>query len=620
MQGEVRMGKGAGNDFTFRAFLIGAVLCFVMSAWFPYAGIFIKGSDMTQHFAGSGALFLGIHAMMWVAIPLLIWGLIWDLVPSMVGLSYYSTPENQWAEIFGQHLPSWAFVQDESAIRGFFEGAPAGSGVPLHAWIGPLIYRGIFLIALYLVMICSMAILRKQWIEREHLVFPLAVMPLEMIGRGDGQRSIFRSRLMWVGFSIPFIIYSWNALHVYYHFLPELKLNTSFLLFNRSTSFRIKVIFYLIGFTYLVNLRVAFSLWFFSLLGNVQTGVLRMLGWSLGPREVCTASGPSVSHQAMGALIAFVVLGLWNAREHLRNVFRKAFGRAEDVDDSDEILSYRQAVYGLIAGTLVMIIWLDMSGLDWYNCLFFLFGAFVIFLALTRVVAEGGTACVKSPLTPQSFVIHGLGNDILGSRGMASLLTTFPWASEMKTLVMASAANSFKMFDEVGVGKRRRIFPAMLLAIVIGMVTSIWVLLTLAYRYGGLNLHWYIQGGGDAFGHFIAGLMRNPSTTDGWRWIFTGIGAVVMAGLMVMHHRFLWWPLHPIGFAVGNTLPMINTWFSVFIAWLLKSVILKYGGARFYKSLRPLFLGLILGHVTVAGFWLIVDYFTGTTGNVIPFE
>ena len=175
------MDSSRDNDFTFRAFLIGGLLCFLMSAWFPYAGIFIKGSDMTQHYAGSGALLLlfiliivnallkklgggfglgrgdlaGIHTMMWVAITLLSWGLVWDLIPSMVGFPYYSTPENQWGELFVQYLPPWAFVQDESAIREFFEGAPGGSGVPLDVWIGPLLYRGIFLISLYLVMICS---------------------------------------------------------------------------------------------------------------------------------------------------------------------------------------------------------------------------------------------------------------------------------------------------------------------------------------------------------------------------------------------------------------------------------------------------------------------------------
>ena len=60
---------------------------------------------------------------------------------------------------------------------------------------------------------------------------------------------------------------------------------------------------------------------------------------------------------------------------------------------------------------------------------------------------------------------------------------------------------------------------------------------------------------------------------------------------------------------------MDTAWFPVFLAWLLKIVLLKYGGLKAYRSLWPLFYGLILGQFVAGGFWLIVDYFTGTTGN-----
>ena len=33
---------------------------------------------------------------------------------------------------------------------------------------------------------------------------------------------------------------------------------------------------------------------------------------------------------------------------------------------------------------------------------------------------------------------------------------------------------------------------------------------------------------------------------------------------------------------------------------------------------RPLFLGFILGSITCAGMWLIIDAITGMKGNVVP--
>lgn len=60
-------------------------------------------------------------------------------------------------------------------------------------------------------------------------------------------------------------------------------------------------------------------------------------------------------------------------------------------------------------------------------------------------------------------------------------------------------------------------------------------------------------------------------------------------------------------------------WFSIFLAWLVKTIVLKYGGSAAYRRTRPFFLGLILGQVVVAGMWLVIDYFTGMTGNVLGY-
>lgn len=93
-----------------------------------------------------------------------------------------------------------------------------------------------------------------------------------------------------------------------------------------------------------------------------------------------------------------------------------------------------------------------------------------------------------------------------------------------------------------------------------------------------------------------------------------------MGFLMFMRYRFLWWPLHPLGFPLAESYPLQLSWFSIFIAWLLKSIILKYGGVKLYRRLRPFFLGLVLGHICVAAFWLVVDTLTGMTENYVPFQ
>ena len=90
-----------------------------------------------------------------------------------------------------------------------------------------------------------------------------------------------------------------------------------------------------------------------------------------------------------------------------------------------------------------------------------------------------------------------------------------------------------------------------------------------------------------------------------------------MTLLMLARHNFLWWPVHPLGFAVSSISLSNYLTLSVFLAWLVKSIILKYGGPALFHRARPFFLGLILGQFFVAGIWLVIDYFTGMTDNNI---
>ena len=87
--------------------------------------------------------------------------------------------------------------------------------------------------------------------------------------------------------------------------------------------------------------------------------------------------------------------------------------------------------------------------------------------------------------------------------------------------------------------------------------------------------------------------------------------AQAVVGLGFLKARFVGFPIHPIGLALGLTYPISQIWFSVFVAWAFKAVILKYGGAKGYRLLRPLFLGMVLGAFSSAGLWLIIDYFGG---------
>ena len=155
----------------------------------------------------------------------------------------------------------------------------------------------------------------------------------------------------------------------------------------------------------------------------------------------------------------------------------------------------------------------------------------------------------------------------------------------------------------------------MVLGLAAALSAAVWMILELSYEHGALNLR--LESYSRAGYAYIQGLIRYPSEPQLWGWLNMVIGAVVMLGLTLARWYYARWPLHPLGYPVGPTWIMDHLWFNMFLAWLIKILVLKYGGTELYDKTRPFFLGLILGQLTPGGIFLIVDHFTGTVGNVI---
>ena len=90
-----------------------------------------------------------------------------------------------------------------------------------------------------------------------------------------------------------------------------------------------------------------------------------------------------------------------------------------------------------------------------------------------------------------------------------------------------------------------------------------------------------------------------------------GMGSLVVMGLAAMRARFLWWPFHPAGYALAVSYAVDYFWFAFLIAWVLKSLLIRYGGMKMHNAFVPFFLGLILGDFTIGSIWAIVGPIMG---------
>ncbi|MCC7264345.1 MAG: hypothetical protein IT369_17685, partial [Candidatus Latescibacteria bacterium] len=270
------------SPFTLRSIGLGTLFSLCIAVGDPYGNMVIRGSYMGLDFGTPGALFLFfllagilnhllrlrreellvVYIMMIAASAVPTLGLSEYLLTITSGVQYYASPENEWAQIIHPLIPAWMVPQNQEAIKWFFEGAPKGHGVPWGAWVGPLACWLVLAAALYLVMISTMVMLRKQWVEQERLVYPIVQVPLEMVQQGGG-RTFFRNPAMWAGFSLPMIASTLNGLHAYFNFIPALQLVSFAPILRNTVNLEFRLSFPMLGFSYLINLDIAFSLWFF---------------------------------------------------------------------------------------------------------------------------------------------------------------------------------------------------------------------------------------------------------------------------------------------------------------------------------------------------------------------
>jgi hypothetical protein len=99
------------------------------------------------------------------------------------------------------------------------------------------------------------------------------------------------------------------------------------------------------------------------------------------------------------------------------------------------------------------------------------------------------------------------------------------------------------------------------------------------------------------------------STEASWIALtFFIIGIIFTAFLAFMRTLYWWWPFHPLGYALSASWTMIVFWFPVFLAWLIKYPLMRYGGVRLYLKIRPFFLGMIFGEFSMAVIWTLISF------------
>ncbi len=563
-------------------------------------------------------------------------------IPTLMGPFYFASPENKWLDFLTLHTPQWltpALWADpgqefgpigKKLVSDWYSGN--GGHVPWQYWIVPLLVWSSLILAIYTMLGCFAVMLRAQWAEHEALAFPLMRLPLELtedMDRGDkyGVFSRFlRNPLTWIGFGIAVFIQTLNGLNFYFPDVPKFptSLDTGPYLseppWNQIGWTPIQIYPIAIGITFLLTAETSFSLWFFYWFVRFQLIGAFYLGFMPNALPGALGGGGKIfiAYQHFGVYLAYAAIVLWTGRMHYWHVARRAFGRTPmNEAEKREMVSYPVAFWGFMLSLAFCLAWTVNIGVSPQVALLMWASYFVLAIGLTRVVVEGGLLFVQqgwtgfgtfaqlagcgpgtwlppSVLVPGSFLQHAIMHDFRG-------------------FLLPSYVQGFKVAHDRNLS-RRPLLALLICVILIGLFLGIVMRVKLGYDAGALGFHsWFAKGGAQQPALTSSSLIKGARDVSWLNWVWMGGGMALTWLLMAARSRFLWFPLHPLGFLVNLGYAMQTLWFSIFVGWFFKVLITRYGGVDTYRQTIPLFLGLALGDVTMMLVWLLVDGWQGRT-------
>ena len=615
------------NNITLRAILIGLVLVVINAYWvgisselwycmftlvnpfsnaiFTLVVLIVFGlalGKISKKLSLSSAETLVIYVMVTMVSTISGHTTMTPLLATLTQPFWFASPENEWQSLFWRHIPSWLTVSNTEVLEGYFHGESTFHTIThLKAWLIPILIWSVFIFFLYFSLLCINSILRKQWVEGEKLSYPIVQLPLAMATNQE----FFSSRLMWIGFLVSASIRIINGFHDLFPAVPEIPygyridqfftdkpwnaIGYTLMSFNMG----------MIGLTYFMPLNLSFSCWFFFWLTRGERMFANIVGWK----------SLYLNERASGAWLSIGLLALWISRRHLIAFARHVLGVAQ-MNDSQEPMRYRSAVLMFLASFAVLILFCYLAGMSIWAILVFYLLYYFLAIAIARVRAELGPPYHEIiGINPRGMMVQMFGSRRLHGGNLTILTFLYPFNRCNRAHPMPCQIESLKIGERVGMDNRRLV-QAIALATGLGAVVTFWAYLQISYSYGVLGKlqGWIGSAGWESFNP-LKNWLQYPQGTDLKAVTFMVGGFLFVFFLHAMRSRFLWWPLYPSGYVLSGASwgGMIYFWFPVMVSWLIKFVILQYGGLKLHRKAVFFFFGLILGDYIPRSIWSIVS-------------
>jgi hypothetical protein len=536
---------------------------------------------------------------------------VWDWCGSLATVIVYpiwhATPENGWEHMMWPNLPLWLTVGERPLLEGFFLGdsSPYERNI-LLAWARPALWWTAWTTCLVWVTLCLNVIARRRWSQEERLPFPMTELPLRL---SEGERGLFRMPLFWIAVVGSAAIGLWTTLEVFFPAIPVIpfRLNLEPLLSEEPWSaLRCRVFSWYpwsVGLAYLMPVDMAFSLIVFNLIWRAEYVVSRILGWNIA----AYGGFPYGEQQSIGAFLAIMGVVLWLDRRYLREVLRRVIGISSRLDDSGEAFGYRTAVLGAIGGVVFLLWFLARGGVSLAIAGSFLVLYFIMAMAMSRIRAQLGPPDHEMLGAMPTFMLTEFpGIRALGPRGASMLALLRPYMHEQRPNPTPTQLEALRMAHQRGFSQRAVVL-IMMVMVPLSMLVYFWANLHIGYQRGlGAGSNWSMMFVSRSASAGLDEWLRAPSGPNWSKVEALGVGGVLTVALMALKLRWPGWPLHPIAFPLAFSYPIDAMMPAILITWLVKVLLLRYGGLRAHRQALPFFLGILAGSALTSLVSLII--------------
>lgn len=543
------------------------------------------------------------------------WATQW--VGTMAAPRYYGSPENRWRELIFEHLPWWMYPGDyPGVVDRFYTGLGQGEAMPWEAWIGPLFWSLSSALAMTAIGIGITAIFQKQWVEHERLTFPLAQVPMDLTQGFDGRRGwppFVKTWMFWTGFAIAAVPLLFNIIEYFVLGFPRIAIFDPYFgpggprgavvsRYFGALSYRLLPT--VMGFTFLCDLDILFSIWSLYLVGLGMRYSMNRVGFAVGLSGQEAKTAEILGLFSHGVMIGLVIWALWAARGHLKRVWLQVLKPVPGEQQETVLLSPRGAVLALIGGGLYMVFWLNEAGYDMPMAVAWLLVFWIGIFAVMKYLAASGFGYLF-PNWGQSIPTLFTGTRQLSVSTLVAMRLV-GWRLLAGWRLPAVLPHIARMFQ-----RERWSVLMIVLSTVAGLFISAYYTLWLCYEAGGATFQtWSLVGAPQGMYDGIVSVVADasdrtvpdPAKIGVWGM---GIGAALVATLL--QSRLPWWPVHPLGLMLMFDGYVGYYALCIFIVWLGKLMVLKLGGIGFYRRVKPLSYGLIVGYVFATGCSFLVD-------------